>query len=1798
MTVFRSDVVGLHKLSTLNPLSKKVKFSRLPHLGSGNSIEELVSGDLIDYSAGNTLDWGIDYVTGSNNDAEVGISHILQDPFKWLTESFVYVLDTSRTSNLLNVFSMWGDGRNNWKLGTTVITYEWGNSGTSFPISGTGVFVFHWNLANKTATLYKDGEVVGTHTNTGTNSVAVPDSNVSTRFVDEYFELKADAFLSQTGSFTEEEIATIVADPYQLFETEQQVQDEYQLVTNGTGYGVTNEVFTDSITDDVLTLEFEASNLQNNQPIFSIAESVAASRIFYIFVDAAQNKLMGYFGTSANVTLSTIIDLTDNHEYKITYDGVNNTVVVLQDDIDVSSGDSANSVAPTGLSAPIRFFVRGDGAGGIATPSAAGVAVKYFRFSNVTQGYVHSFNFNRTFGTVIESDTSDLKATLVNFDDGMGSVRAFGVNKGVRFVDALGQYVDTGEVWNPTTLHFSVEVNFSTVGALPSGGLFGSQYQDGFQVRWQGTSGFAYYNNKNLGSLGALELNTDYILRFNFFADGTYTRYLNNVDLGGGSGASLGVTAVTTQIANHHGTGAGDYIIRSAQYIDHADSTNSRYWDLTKITNNTSFDETLNGISASLVNFNDVYVPEKNKTLVAQEFGNAGLKIENLAGVVSYRLVLRQDMGGHDGDNYGKYIIDGRSLGGGWNGYIYNQGTSSVTDLKVNGEVATHIDCFNALAGDEITFNIDTDVSGTIVIIGARASTLASSPDQMQLTVLEITDDNGTYNYDFSIEAGSTIVDTSGNDNHGTVVGGDLRRVYSYSGYGEIVGYRFSAGSNADIPDWDFLDQDSWSLTIVASLGIGETYIGLGQTSDSSRLRVKDTYSYMTYGGFNSNIGLSSVDFNIHETNKYEWRKVSQSQLEFYINDKLVGTNAVDRTGHVAIPLNLINKWGSTQGESSVYQRITLTGSPSNRNYDFTTGDIELFAGGTYVPHVIDSVGGNNGKLVGGVTYDETGATFDGSTGYVGIADLQAMVLESYWEITFIGDIASTGFYLGQSGSTNNYIKIDSFGANVRYSGSNRNNLNFDLSGYSGSVHKFTIKKVSHTECQLLVDDNVVVTDTTDTTAFTTGSFELMGRYQSIYSDGIYVSVSITSSSDNRDYDFTNIVDIQDPATRTLQPAIKETIQGKHATVVNPETSGFMPVLERFVFTASADGTGDYTTTDAFFTDRTGSLDEVNELNLLGDLQGKQQTGYNRLGNFIVQGDIAPTGDNFDGMKKFIAESGVDYTFQSNGDMLLGSTLKLKNIALDCQALTGNERALFLHASDDASIYVEGLHSKVPSSNDESFLHYIRNDSTDPSKLIVKDFYFDAEGKTVGRNLHASTNPSTHINGIIRGGDSGISFAAHCQNVISTTQPFNTGSTGSNNFSGDASAVTAGIGTQVDFANAFNADSTIEQTWAEANLLGTGWNGSNVVQWAWSDAVAADITGTLVVQLGEVQTTSQALHGVNITGTVLSQLQDDLLNGLGSVGATITGVLAEQLGDNIPNYDAIYGNNIVGTLAEMLDNGIPNSIAVHGNNITGSLSETHEGVTPSYVGVFGNSVTGALSINLDENIPSYIGTVGAVIVGALGEQLGDITSNLAGVVGQNITGTLEVNLEVNLPAYSAVLEQPNPSATLAVLLSDTSASSDALHGNSIVGSLSEVHGDNEPDYFGTVGDVISGALSSLLESGIANYNALHGNAITGNASIFMEGIDLSATAIQGNTITGTVNVVLEEDTLNGIIAYGAITGSLGIVSQSVALDALAALGVLLVGNNDVGVTATFDYLDLHFSIALVAADINLSSTLA
>lgn len=497
------------------------------------------------------------------------------------------------------------------------------------------------------------------------------------------------------------------------------------------------------------------------------------------------------------------------------------------------------------------------------------------------------WEFNQTHGTQVKDHINGKLATLIGFPEQSGYVRAFGVSDGLPF-NGVG-IVNLPNV----TLSASdvITIRLTALSDLGNGQYIIDGLDDGSRpylyarndnalLDWNGSVLAVSLDGVPIGKSTTTLTEGEHVLEITINSTPTLTR--------------IGARFTDNSILDN-------CIIESLSVV----GSSNLYYDFTRITNNQTVPETLNNQDGTLVNFTDVYIPEKNKTLVGQELST-----------VADQILF--------------------SLTGAW--------TSTLT--LVDGTTSTP-----SGVGD---YTLD----GTVIT---------------QVSSLEIVDTVSTYNYDFTVESGDTIADTSGNDNHGTVVGGSLRRIYDYSGYGELVGYRFNGLERAALPArLTLLNTDDYTITIIATLN---------ESLGTHSFYGKDSNEVLLYQESNNkvewNIGVNPV-LALYPTNPVLGARriitLNKSGDTFTLGmdgeTSVVVVDAVTADLKIDALCNQHN--GSPQWPLvGVMEQFTIdcTTNPSlNRNYDFTTGDISMMVDGSLKPVIEETINGNHAEIVNGST--------------------------------------------------------------------------------------------------------------------------------------------------------------------------------------------------------------------------------------------------------------------------------------------------------------------------------------------------------------------------------------------------------------------------------------------------------------------------------------------------------------------------------------------------------------------------------------------------------------------------------------------------------------------------------------------------------------------------------------------------------------------------------------------------------------------------------------------------------------
>lgn len=189
-----------------------------------------------------------------------------------------------------------------------------------------------------------------------------------------------------------------------------------------------------------------------------------------------------------------------------------------------------------------------------------------------------------------------------------------------------------------------------------------------------------------------------------------------------------------------------------------------------------------------------------------------------------------------------------------------------------------------------------------------------------------------------------------------------------------------------------------------------------------------------------------------------------------------------------------------------------------------------------------------------------------------------------------------------------------------------------------------------------------------------------------------------------------------------------------------------------------------------------------------------------------------------------------------------------------------------------------------------------------------------------------------------------------CTNTISPT--FIT-STDQYCVSGDATAT--GTGSQINLTPTYDANNDIAQSWADTYLVGKGWNGGNIVAFAYYDDAGGGltispplITSTATVFGAEVTLTTQSISPNFIVSTLqvyapellAAQLIDPNLIGASNVvynPDVVTGAVV-LTPEYIPSSSVVYSPELIKLLQEIDAAPIGSTVVVYGPTVLGGDS--------------------------------------------------------------------------------------------------------------------------------------------------------------------------------------------------------------------------------------------------------------------
>jgi len=626
--------------------------------------------------------------------------------------------------------------------------------------------------------------------------------------------------------------------------------------------------------------------------------------------------------------------------------------------------------------------------------------------------------------------------------------------------------------------------------------------------------------------------------------------------------------------------------------------------------------------------------------------------------------------------------------------------------------------------------------------------------------------------------------------------------------------------------------------------------------------------------------------------------------LTVYVNGVLQGsvTNAAD----VSLPIDRVNDYGGINSTAimTIYKQIIIDNiNPANSrlwNFNKTFGDTatdELNGAiATLNGFPVDSgyVRGANG-LIEGYQFDGAGIT--------------AAITSITNPVPVGSSLTFTGTWENLNNTFQMFVNIyttDFFSINAAGNLQTRISYNLMTSSttlVSGAVFTFRIER---TATQYIVFLNGVeqyrhneIVDLSPMNGFSNITYKFKGQMQScIINDGI---------ADTYNWD----------GTTGDQAKIVETQSGNHAFITNDSVVKWQPILVKDVFTV-----GDYTDAGAFAGARQNSLG-VQEYLFSGTqaLAATIRINNSSADQLLFRG----IGGNFNGDINQADVARLTRTVSNNSvvDLRIGN-FKFENLIIDAGTeLLGQYNNHNFEVENcgllgwvyltDATRHFKMTNSVLhtPLSNNPAILTYSPNTSVINS-VVIHDGYTGWDyGALRARGGVGNINV---INSIIN-------------SVGKSTEDDSTvvGITGNNNILSTNEATALAIGTQdvnlnTYFTNPATNDYTINTT-GQTALKTKGWNGTDIVGWAYASAVAISlaISGTVSPSSTEVdivnggKTLVLTLTGDTWqpAGTAFDAQRQAIINGLVSAQSEITGWNNEVKGKELVTSVVRTSNTIV-----------------------------------------------------------------------------------------------------------------------------------------------------------------------------------------------------------------------------------------------------------------------------------------------
>lgn len=1010
------------ELNDENELGGLTRFALLPSkdIGSGNVLTEISSG--VGFTFPENVIWNADgsispTTTSSANRIEVGQIPNLN------AKSFLYWIDFERGANnahlvgaILDIFSNASDQLNyttgSYGANTLYSTGTLNNSNASNFGDGNGVnqpraiYLLHYNSATGLREIYKGTELLASATKAPNPWGASSEIKLGIGSANDKFY--GCGFLLKDGEFSASDIEELGSNPYSTFKSTFDTEQENALVFDGTNRLVAIDELVVTDKED-WSLEWKC---EPNYGSFDyvLGSVIGSTNLIYIRIKTDSGTGVVTFriytsGTATDINAFITTATSGVHTYKV----ISSTALTsLYIDGELLGTQASTKSPQCGL------------IGNSRETSFSSFKLHWLRYTDSVAENSRFWEFNQATNTPFVRDHyNGAIAELVGFDAYSGYVRAWGMSEGLEFNSSESQYV-TISIDHPPSLNWELTFDLDLIEAV--GGWY-RLASDGTGAQRllikEDLTELRHYRNSNEFNFTGLSLSLTDVLTLKA-VNGTKLELLINGVSAGFSNNTQTYTGISYTFFGRDSNGYGSFNVRSLSFLTDTAEYN-RYYNFKAIKGSSLVvPEEINGQDGTMVGWseNGVFVPEKTKDLITQVTNGVDSYVQfNEITLLTGDTLTVKFIAPTSKYTDNAYLLSGSGTTssyifvstGGLIWFISSRTTVEFDGVPIlTGAISLPYD------GLEHTFKLTLINSSNTSRIGTDKG-VSKFGEIKFLSYNVVQSGVEALNLDFTKEAGNTILDTSGNDNHGMVIGGELQRIYgNYSGFGEFVGYQVT--KDTQLSTLHKFPND-FRVTIPVQYSTSSTKVFL--TSDGT---TSDTYIRRAS---NNSFGVWIGGVNLITSNGW-W--TSNTRVVYLTFERIAGVfnwyqDGVLKGGRLAaadsstgaftiqhIKPNIPVLFTNTNTEFS-----DLTNPSNSLNFDFTTGEMSARIGGTWEPYIVEA-NGNHGKLVGGVTaaytipdtLSDNNGTLVGNTGFNAINVSNGLKLNGTSELISIASFTET----------------------------------------------------------------------------------------------------------------------------------------------------------------------------------------------------------------------------------------------------------------------------------------------------------------------------------------------------------------------------------------------------------------------------------------------------------------------------------------------------------------------------------------------------------------------------------------------------------------------------------------------------------------------------------------------------------------------------------------------------------------------------------------------------------------------